>query len=72
MKIKITNEDNQIITRLITGEGIKDFDYIKVINALYEKESIDFEYENIDQEQQEKIEKIFKEICSTITDTGNE
>ena len=50
----------------------KYFDYIKVINALYEKESIDFEYENIDQEQQEKIEKIFKEICSTITDTGNE
>lgn len=63
MKVMIKKEDNELITKLFDEDGAIDFDYIKLINYLYEKKYIEIDVDStIEPDLQSDIKTMFKEI----------
>ena len=68
MKIKVYKENEDIITKLIKNNKEISFDYVSLINGLYEKDlidEIDFA-DDIDDWEQEEIKKLIEDINNTI------
>lgn len=63
MKVMVKKENNELITKLFDEDGEVDFDYIKLINYLYEKKHIEIDVDStIDPDLQSDIKAMFKEI----------
>ena len=68
MKIKVTKDKGDITTNLvINGEEIQ-FDYVRLINGLYDNDiidAIDFS-EDIEEWEREEIQKLIDDINKTV------
>lgn len=65
MLIKVSKNNDEIETRFVSDDGIEtNFDYIKMLNLLYNKEHIELSFENVESELQEEIRLLFAELKS--------
>ena len=65
MLIKVSRNNDEIETRFVSDDGIEtNFDYIKMLNLLYNKEHIELSFENVESELQEEIRLLFAELKS--------
>lgn len=65
MIIKVRNVNDEIETTMITEDGKeKEFDYIYLLNTLYNKTPVTLSFEKVDKELEEKITDLFAEINS--------
>ena len=62
MIIKVFKRDDEIETIMINNGEESNFDYISMLNALYNNESIELSFENIDEELNKKINELFEEF----------
>lgn len=62
MIIKVFKRDDEIETIMINDGEERNFDYISMLNALYNNESIELSFENIDEELNKKISELFEEL----------
>ena len=68
MKIKVYKEEGEITTKFVGDNGdISDFDYITLINELYENNipSLDI-CKDIEENDRAKINDMYNEICQTV------
>ena len=70
MKIKVYKEEGEITTKFEGDNGdISDFDYITLINALYENNIPILDIcKNIDENDRTKIDDMYKQICQTVSE----
>lgn len=67
MKIYVYKENEEIITKFKENDATVDFDYVVLINELFNKKKIPIEFDsNIDEEDKRKIESMYNDICKTI------
>lgn len=67
MKILVFKQDNDIVTKFSDGDKLKDFDYITLINLLFENDIPDLMFDGtIDEEDKNKISKMYNEICNQV------
>lgn len=74
MKIQVYKENDDIVTKLVIDKMEEQFDYVKLINKLYEGEKIDktdFD-ENVDEWERNEIQKLIDEIVLTIENKKKE
>lgn len=74
MKIQVYKENDDIVTKLVIDKMEEQFDYVKLINELYEGEKIDktdFD-ENVDEWERNEIQKLIDEIVLTIENKKKE
>ena len=65
MLIKVSKNNDEIETRFVSDDGIEtNFDYIKMLNLLYNKEHIELSFENVESELQEELRLLFAELKS--------
>lgn len=66
MKILVKKERDEIVASMCTDSGISDFNYVILINELYNgnKPAIEVE-DTIAEEDKIRIEQMFAEICKT-------
>lgn len=65
MLIKVSKINDEIETRFISDDGVEtNFDYIKMLNSLYNNEQIELSFENVESELQEEIRLLFAELNS--------
>lgn len=71
MKIKVSKENDDIITKLVIDGVEKQFDYIRLINELYENEEIEnIEFsDDIEEWEAEEIKKLVDEIIKATNTT---
>ena len=62
MIIKVFKRDDEIETIMINNGEESNFDYISMLIALYNNESIELSFENIDEELNKKINELFEEF----------
>lgn len=73
MKIKVYKEEGEITTKFVGDNGdISDFDYITLINELYENNipSLDI-CKDIEENDRAKINDMYNEICQTVLRKSN-
>ena len=73
MKIKVYKEEGEITTKFVGEDGNgSDFDYITLINALYEKNIPVLDIcEDIEENDRMKINNMYNEICQTVLEKPN-
>ena len=65
MKISVFKQNNDIVTKFSDGDKLKDFDYITLINLLFENKIPELIFDGtIDEEDKNKISKMYNEICN--------
>lgn len=64
MKIRVFKEDKDIVTKFENDDGmLMDFDYIELIKKLFINEKPQIIFDNIEEEDQEKINEMYEKIC---------
>ena len=64
MVIKVAKENDEIITKFVFDDGKESaFDYIKLIDSLYNGEHSKLEIDGIETSDKNKIEHMYEEIC---------
>lgn len=73
MKIKVNKEYDDIITRLVINDKEISFDYVSLINGLYDKDLIeDIEFsDDIDEWEREEIKLLINDINKATRSTDD-
>lgn len=63
MKVIVYKENSEIMTKIsIDDAKEKDFDYIELINAIYDGKEVTLDIRGLEKQDEEKIKELFNEI----------
>ena len=68
MKVIIEHEDENVVAKMEYNGKKEVFDYVKLIDYLFEHDDIELEINDDSIEDKDKIDKLFDEIKSKIID----
>lgn len=62
MKIKIRKEENEVITKMCVKSEELDFDYVTLVDALYNDEDVLLDIDGYDDDEVNRINSLFDAI----------
>lgn len=62
MKLLINKDEKEILTKIYESGNEVEFDYIRLINAIYRGEEIELDVQNFSEEEKNKFIELFDEI----------
>lgn len=62
MKLLINKDEKEILTKIYENGNEEEFDYIRLINAIYRGEEIELDVQNFSEEEKNKFIELFDEI----------
>jgi hypothetical protein len=66
VKLLVKKVDNDLVIRIQEESTEQTFDYVKMINALFEDENVTIDFDSIDEKDKHSINELFSEIKEKI------